>query len=490
VKPAVLAVIAAVFLGGTSCARPAPPPPSRASHRPPRQALSQSPDAVAAGEKGGAQRKIADFLARVADARRLTPRARVQGEELDRAALIAGVRAHVAREVPPDVIRNQGELLAGLGLVPRDFDYEEGTFRLLESQLAGFYEYRDKKMYLASDLDEASADLTLAHELVHALQDQHFDLSSRMAYQPEANDRESAFQALAEGDATSAMMDVMAPEHRLAVDMPDDLFVAGIEGSMNASTAGETAPRVLRASLIAPYVDGVLFVHALRRRGIARGGADATGWSEVDRVWKSPPETTEQLLHIEKFDAREPAEKVAPVAPPAESGWSIFYEDVFGEQGLRISAEQWMPKKMAALVAEGWGGDRLAVFRRVSGTGVSGSGETSTGEVPVTSGARVPSGTYAVAWHIRFDAGRQDVDAEARQAFKALADSLRPHRDPSGNTVCVERGALGPLAVVRVGRDLAVTAGPYERGGTHVGQSAVCPQTVRWASDILRKGKL
>jgi len=480
----VWAVGAALCAGAVCCARSASPPPARASHGPAANVPGVPPDAAPPGDGGDAQRKIAEFLARVAEVRHLQPRAAVEGQELDRAALIAGVRAHVAREVPPDVIRNQGELLVGLGLVPRDFDYEEGTFRLLETQLAGFYEYRDKKMYLASDLDEASADLTLAHELVHALQDQHYGLASRMAYQPEGNDRESAFQALAEGDATSAMMDVMAPEHRLAVEMSDNLFVAGIEGSMSAFTVNDAAPKVLRASLIAPYIDGVLFVHALRRRGIARGGADPTGWSEVDRVWKSPPETTEQLLHMDKFDAREPAEKVLPVTPPTESGWSVFYEDVFGEQGLRISAEQWLPKKTAALVAEGWGGDRLAVFRRAPAPDVARSGDG-----PMAPGARVPSGSYAVAWHIRFDAGRQDVDMEAREAFKALADALRPRREPTGNTVCVERGALGPFAIARSGRDIALAAGPYERGEARVGAGAVCTQTVRWASDILRKSK-
>ena len=482
-KAALLTVTAGLCLGAISCARPTAPPPARAHTSSTSLSATSRDVALSAPSNEAAQRKVADFLARVAEVRRLQPRAIVDGEELDRAALIAGVRAHVAREVPPEVIRNQGELLVGLGLVPRDFDYEEGTFRLLESQLAGFYEYRDKKMYLAADLDEAAADLALAHELVHALQDQHYDLASRMAYQAEENDRESAFQALAEGDATSAMMDVMAPQHRLAVEMPDELFIAGIEGSMSESTANEAAPKVLRASLIAPYVDGVLFVHALRRRGIARGSSDPTGWSEVDRVWKSPPDTTEQLLHMAKYDAREPAEKVGPVAPPSESGWSTFYEDVFGEQGLRISAEQWMPKKTAALVAEGWGGDRLAVFRRGA------SPEAMSGHPTMTSGATVPPGTYAVAWHIRFDAGRPDVDGEARQAFQALAEGLRPRREPSGNTVCVERGALGPLAIARSGRDIALAAGPYERGGTRAATAAVCTQTARWAADILRKSK-
>ena len=71
-------------------------------------------------------------------------------------------------------------------------------------------------MYLASDLQDRAADATLAHELVHALQDQYYDLGPRLSYQPEANDRESAVQALAEGDATSAMMDLHARRQRQA----------------------------------------------------------------------------------------------------------------------------------------------------------------------------------------------------------------------------------------------------------------------------------
>jgi hypothetical protein len=262
--------------------------------------------------------------------------------------------------------------------------------------------------------------------------------------------------------------------------IPDDQLVASIEASNGPSLDGAIPP-VIVASLIAPYIDGVLFVQALRRRGMSRGN-DPTGWGEVDLAWKAPPETTEQLLHVEKYDAREPAETVARITPPGETGWSTVYEDVFGEQGLRITAEQWMPRKLAAAVAQGWGGDRLALFRRV----VRGS---SSGEPSATSDGVVSSTDYAVAWHIRFDAGHPDVDGEARQAFKALADGL--HLRPVGNpnTVCVERGSLGPFAVTRAGRDLALTAGPYEHNRAEVRSASVCPQTARWAADILRKSK-
>jgi hypothetical protein len=422
-----------------------------------------------------AQRRVADFLARVAAVRHLEPRASVQARVLDRAALIESVRQHVAREVPRDVIHNQGELLVGFGMVRPDFDYEEGAFKLLEAQLAGFYEPHDKQMYLASDLQDRAADATLAHELVHALQDQYYDLGARLSYQPEANDRESAIQALAEGDATSAMMDLMFAESgRRSIDVADDVFAAEVESSMTSTPDGAGVPRVLRASLVAPYVDGVTFVNGLRRRGLSHLGAAGGGWQAVDEAWRSPPTTTEQLLHLDKYDAREPAEPLTPPSSPPGS-WTVVYDDAFGEEGLRIAAEEWMSKKAAALLAEGWAGDRVVLFRRSPGPGRVGVPETGT--------------SLAVAWHIRFDRGTgRDVDAEARQAFKSLAASF-PEVTATTSSFCVDRGSLGPLAVARSGRDLVIAGGPYRRAGNRVVPDAVCTQSVRWAADVLGKSK-
>src|SRR5450432_1359429 len=392
------------------------------------------------------QQRVADFLVRVAAVRHLSPRASVQARVLDRSALIESVRQHVAREVPHDVIHHQGELLVGFGMVAPDFDYEEGAFKLLEVQLAGFYEPHDKRMYLASDLQDRAADATLAHELVHALQDQYYDLGAHLTYQPDANDRESAIQALAEGDATSAMMDLMFAESgRRSTDVPDDVFAAEVESSMTSTPDGASVPRVLRASLVAPYVDGVMFVNALRRRGLSRGGAAGGGWEAVDEAWRSPPTTTEQILHLDKFDSREPAEALPPpVSPPGN--WTPLYDDAFGEEGLRIAVEEWMSKKAAQLLAEGWAGDRVVLFQKSPGPS-----------------AGPESGmTLAVAWHIRFDRGTgQDIDAEGRQAFKTLAAAFPTATASTPSSLCVERGSLGPLAIVRSGRDLVIAGGPY-----------------------------
>jgi hypothetical protein len=478
--------VAASGAAALSCGS-SPPPASETPASGGSAAAPEAPvpaaGAPAKAPERDAQRRVADFLARVGSVRHLRPRASVEARELDRPALIASVRQHVAREIPPDVIRNQGELLVGLGLVPPDFDYEEGAFRLLEAQLAGFYEPHDKKMYLATDLPERAADATLAHELVHALQDQHFDLGSRLAYKPEANDRESALQALAEGDATSAMMDLLLKEaEKRAIDVKDDMFAAEVEGSMTGSPDVAGVPRVLRASLVAPYVDGVMFVHALRRRGIeralAKGSAtDDGGWSAVDEAWRRPPDSTEQLLHLAKYDAREPPESV-PVPPPPGPGFTTAYDDVFGEEGLRIAVEEWVPKKSAAAVAKGWGGDRAALFRgEVAGAPAGGRAAPA---------GRSPGTSLAVAWHIRFDPGDKDPDSEAREAYKAVAEAIRPGQS-AGSVVCVERPALGPLSVSRTGRDVVIVAGPYRRDGNRVASDSVCTKSLRWAADVLSK---
>jgi GNAT superfamily N-acetyltransferase len=156
----------------------------------------KSVDAVAAdgrsrapAPEGREDRLIARTLKKVSDARGLAATRGVPGVTLSREALIARVKAHVAREIPPVAIRQEGLVLQLLGFVPLDFDYEAETFKLLEAQLAGFYEPSDGTMYMAADLDDDNADATLAHELVHALQDQHYDLKPHSKYTPGQSDK-------------------------------------------------------------------------------------------------------------------------------------------------------------------------------------------------------------------------------------------------------------------------------------------------------------
>ena len=260
---------------------------------------------------------------------------------LERPALIARVKEHVSRELPPEAIHNEGLALQLFGFVPTQFDYEAAEYRLLQDQLAGYYEPADGTMYMASDLGDEEADATLAHELVHALQDQRWDLERRSQYRAGDGDHSEAVSALAEGDATSAMFDIMiargAPGRgRTALDLPDEVFTQQIREGMNQGP-GASAPRVMRSSLAAPYIYGTLFVHALRRRG---------GWAAVDRAWDDGPTTSEQIMHPEKWIAHEPPMVVgAPTFATLGDGWKVVDEDSEGELGTRIAFEEWMERE-------------------------------------------------------------------------------------------------------------------------------------------------
>ncbi len=380
--------------------------------------------------------------------RRLPALQAVHGRVIDRPTMLRQVRRQVREQVPIEAIRGESAFLTAFGLIPASFDYEAGVYRLIESQLAGYYDPDQKTMFLMGDLAPDEAEVTLAHELVHALQDQHYDLGPRLAYRKDANDAQAAIHALAEGDATSLMIDYsLARSGVSATRIPDRRLRLEIVAGMAMSPDMSAFPRVLRDSLLAPYVDGVLFVHALRRRG---------GWAAVDRAWRHPPTTTEQVLHVDKFDAHEPAMDVAVPRAPLQGAWQVRHTEVYGEQGLRIAMEEWMPRPVAVDAAAGWGGDRAAVFtQRDSGITVAG-------------------------WSIRFDTGSQRPDSEAVDAFEAIASAWGK---PPSRTLCHTVGAQR-LAAARIGRDLALVAAPTSLVGEKPRLAWPCSRLSRWAATV------
>jgi hypothetical protein len=400
-------------------------------------------------------RLIARMLSRVVTARGLEAKRPVPGMLLDRAALIARVKEHVARELPPEAIRNEGLALQLFGFVPTEFDYEAAQYRLLEDQLAGYYEPSDGTMYMASDLGDQEAEATLAHELVHALQDERWNLENRSKYVAGDGDRSEAVSALAEGDATSAMFDVLIAHGgqggstRSAIDVPDEVFAEQIREGMNQGP-GAASPHVMRTSLAAPYIYGTLFVHALRRRG---------GWAAVDGAWDSPPATTEQILHVDKWLSREPA--IAVAAPPFATlgpGWGVADEDSEGELGTRLAFEEWMDPKAAAATSADWGGDR---------------------GVLVTSGDKA-----AYAWRLRYD-GAPSSDSRADRAFRAIKRAAMGPGTPGGDAfACRERGDRGPIAVAEAGGDLVFVLGPAHVAGGKWTSAGDCALARKWSREI------
>jgi len=411
-----------------------------------------------------AERTVAQALKYVSTLRELDALGPVKGRIISRDEMVQRVEHSLDTEVPPAVVSASGEILFALGTVPAAYDYRNGLLSVMRSELLGFYEPHEKTMFLGGDLHGQELDATLWHELVHALQDQHYGLEKLLGWSDDAGDWQGAVHALAEGDATSAMVDGLFAEKGMhAPDLPDSMM--DLQGALSAGTVLRVPP-IVKRSVVAPYIDGLAFVNALRRRG---------GWAAVAAAWQRLPTSTEQILHLDKYDANEASEPL-PALPPHAAGPShVAYSDIYGEETLRILFEEWMPGRAAREAASGWAGDRVSTF---------------------SEGGRV-----SVAWHIRYDnegAALLALHAFARGALavedQPLDDRGRLSEFVSANAaeratragqVCRERHTRGPFAVLRRGRDLAVTLGPYQRNPDGAASDGDCKAALSWAAALV-----
>lgn len=400
--------------------------------------------------------EVAAMLERVAKLRKLDATRKVPGIRLDRDALLARLRAHVDKEIPPEAIANEGTFNQLLGQLPATFDYKNAMYDLLKAQLAGYYEPEGGTMLLAGDLEGLMAEATLAHELVHALQDQHFDLKGRMKYQPGKSDAQNALQCLAEGDATSAGMDVifakMAPGMSI-LNVPGSEVVSQIMSGMQTGP-GSDSPRFMRATLVAPYVDGMAFVNALRRRG---------GWAEVDKAWARLPQSTEQILHMDKYDANEAPLEVPAIAKASlGAGWSEVIADTQGELALRVTVGEWLGDDDARASAEHWGGDKSSLLKK--------------------------GDEVAAALRVRYDESRTQPTIFGEHAYSTILSGMTGKlgmpklKDPS--FACFETRGRAPLAIAHAGRDVVLAAGPAK--AADMSKTSDCALLKKWTTEILK----
>jgi hypothetical protein len=412
---------------------------SKPAPLPPEVELPSEPSAApSASATPREDPRIATVLSEVSSLRGLPIKSKVRTQVVDRSTVLAKAKKKLAEELPPGVLERQGDAYRALELVPADYDLEDGLLKLLTARVAGFYDPDEKAMYLLDDLSSRQDDETLPHELVHALQDQSFDIGPMLDYVPGQNDRLTAAQHLVEGDATiygflHAYGDDFRVEHsalRAAFYNPTALSLAGSE-----------TPLFLLGSLVSPYVEGYIFVESIRNAGGSGG---------IDAAFKRLPVSTEQILHPQKYASGE-----APLAVPRLTAKALgdafkpVYDDSNGELGLRLMLEQWTSEPIAAKAAAGWGGDRIVVFG-------SGSGKTR---------------TAALAFVTRMDSENDAIELE-----KVVQSKF--------GRGCRERADIGPIAWTRRGRDLLLAAGPFQVDDGSVTSSAKCGDTSKWLREL------
>jgi hypothetical protein len=161
-------------------------------------------------------------------------------------------------------------------------------------------------------------EITLAQELFHALQDQKL----RVSYGRTTTERNNAALGIIEGDGN--LVDRFY-EQRCEAEwdclLPESSGGGGGSSDINYG---------IYLTEFQPYSDGPKFVRQIYNEG---------GWEAVNAVYENPPESTEQVIHPEKYPDEEPTD--VSVTDTSTEEWQVpdlgegSVDHVeFGEAGL------------------------------------------------------------------------------------------------------------------------------------------------------------
>lgn len=253
---------------------------------------------------------------------------------------------------------DQARVLSALGLIKPTYDMYTNALNGLTDSLGGFYFPWSKELYVIGNRFGGIEHFIYSHEYAHALVDQHYDIGAQGVY-PEClsnADRCQAIQALIEGDATL----VMGLWWRQYAGPRDYQDIQNYVPPQTTLPEQFPPPYAVRDGEF-PYVEGFEFVSSLHDRG---------NWAEVNKAYVRWPESTEQILHPEKYRA---GEKPQVIAAPAldqvlGEGWRRLAEDTLGEWttylllGYGADADAMLDDDVAQSAARGWGGDRYQVY--------------------------------------------------------------------------------------------------------------------------------
>lgn len=261
------------------------------------------------------------------------------------------------KEYPDELAEKEELLIRLMGFTPdKKIELKKERRKLFIDNAGGLYNENTGELFALEDYRDTNYmnSMILLHELRHGIQDQYFDLSKLLeACSPsDFDDRRLALLAAVEGDATNVMFQFsdFKPEALMTGYNADVLLSFSPKGN-NARISN--APDIVKFQLIMPYVEGLKFFDSILKR---------KKWKGVNKVLQSPPVSSEQVLHPEKYLKNELPMRVLIAYKPKD--YTLSHSGVIGEYYLNILL---LSRHIYKDYAAGWGGDRFEIYKNTAG---------------------------------------------------------------------------------------------------------------------------
>jgi hypothetical protein len=347
-------------------------------------------------------------------------------------------------------------VLKKIGLLDRDFHLKPFIVSLLTEQIAGYYDSKTKTVNMLDWIAPDEQKPVLAHELTHALQDQHVDLEKWSDQSKESvaknveedNDHlktdevDTAREAVAEGQAMVVFLDwSLAPKGQSLAKLPDIAAqLDNLDDDNTDSPVMKRAPLLLKESLLFPYREGLNFEQVvLKDQGVQEAFAGA-----LDR----PPGTSYEIMHPRAWEHQvHPTLLTMPdIHPLIDTDYAPYDIGVMGALDVRILTELFAGKDEAEQLTPEWdGGMYYAAQSRAAKTPEE---KDSTKSVALL---------YLSQWKSEDAAAQFAAVYAGNLKRKYMQVHIQPRDESEGSGESVFTTEEGPVVIATVGRGVFIS---------------------------------
>lgn len=307
------------------CVRPPAPTPTPAQVEPANDAIAEVEDQVE-------QVRGLDYVHPVAV------------DAVTHQELVDGITKSLDHSYPEDLMARRSLAWSTIGVIPDGSSLREAYQAFLSSDVIGYYDPSTGELvFIGTDDPSPYERFTLAHELTHADDDQHFNLD-RLNDLEDACDEEGLEAAVGSVEGSAVYFSQEVVQEFFSGTEQAQLMLGGGDGG---GRPAEVPPFVYQTE-IWPYIDGPDFISEIRSE---------RGLDEVNAAIEAFPDSTEQVMHPEKFPDDKPVELDTPdLGPALGEGWKDLDVMETGEEWLLEMLSLHLDRSVAQLAADGWGG--------------------------------------------------------------------------------------------------------------------------------------